>query len=49
VMAAPTALLWHRDRRLSKPGLCKQCGYDIRGLQTCPECGATLGGESSRK
>ncbi len=34
-----TAVIWRRDRRLSKPGLCKQCGYDIRGLQKCPECG----------
>ncbi len=24
------------------PGHCPQCGYDARGLETCPECGADL-------
>ena len=38
--AVPTAVLWRRDRRFSKPVLCKQCSYDIRGVAVCPECGA---------
>lgn len=25
--------------RPNKPGHCKKCGYDLAGLDTCPECG----------
>jgi hypothetical protein len=41
-LTASSAWLWRRDRRLSKPGLCKQCNYDLRGIEkdkACPECG----------
>ena len=34
--------LWLRKKRLERygPGLCRHCGYDLRGgQQTCPECG----------
>ena len=39
LLAAPTTLLWRRDRR-GDPGFCR-CGYDLKGLQgrPCPECG----------
>ncbi len=42
VLAAPTAYLWHRDRRFRFPsGHCQQCGYNLHGLTEprCPECG----------
>jgi hypothetical protein len=28
----------------ARPGVCRECGYDVRGLAgpECPECGATL-------
>jgi len=37
-------LLWRRLRRLSHPGCCPTCRYDLRGLAggTCPECGARV-------
>jgi hypothetical protein len=41
LFAAPFALRkWRRIRR----GLCRKCGYDLRGghSATCPECGATV-------
>ena len=38
--AVLTGIIWRRDYRFSRAGLCKQCGYDIRGLKMCPECGA---------
>ncbi|OAB62358.1 hypothetical protein AY599_03795 [Leptolyngbya valderiana BDU 20041] len=33
-----------KDRLLKRypPGHCSHCGYDARGLETCPECGADL-------
>ncbi len=33
-----------KDRLLKRypPGHCPHCGYDARGLETCPECGADL-------
>ena len=43
LIALPTALLWHRDRKPKRypPGHCKTCGYDLTGNEsgTCPECG----------
>lgn len=33
-----THLLGTKKRR-RKRGLCESCGYDIQGLETCPECG----------
>ena len=41
LIAAPTAWLWHIDRR-GKPWQCAKCRYDLRGLDggVCPECGA---------
>ena len=41
LIAAPTAWLWHTDRR-AKPWQCAKCRYDLRGLDggVCPECGA---------
>lgn len=29
-----------RRRRRVRRGLCPRCGYDLAGLETCPECGA---------
>ncbi len=35
------APLFKRIFRRRKPWQCQTCGYDITGLTTCPECGAT--------
>ncbi len=39
----PALLMWLHDRRRA-PGLCRKCGYDLRGADhaACPECGSTL-------
>jgi hypothetical protein len=45
---APTLWLGRRARTHRRPGLCPQCGYDLRAtpgeggalLSRCPECGA---------
>jgi len=39
----PTAWLWYRERRRA-PGLCINCGYDLRGAEhnVCPECGVEV-------
>ena len=44
VIAIPSALLWHRDRRRIPPGHCQQCGYDLTGNESgvCSECGETV-------
>ncbi len=37
LLTAPgVAVRWRRKRR----GLCRGCGYDMTGVETCPECGA---------
>ncbi len=40
LMAIPSALLWRRHR-LTLPGHCSQCGYNLTGNTSgvCPECG----------
>lgn len=40
LVAIPAGLLCYRARLA--PGLCRKCGYDLRGGTTgvCPECGA---------
>ena len=42
LIAAPTAWLFHRDRRRIPPGHCLRCGYDLTGNTSgvCSECGA---------
>jgi hypothetical protein len=41
IIAIPTAILWHRDRRRYPPGHCRQCGYNLTGNESgkCPEMG----------
>ena len=43
VAAAPTALLWWRDRRYPA-GHCQTCGYNLTGNVSgrCPECGTLV-------
>jgi hypothetical protein len=47
--ALPLARLWawrrrRRDRRRLRKGLCRRCGYDLRGNASgvCPECGSAI-------
>lgn len=44
LLASPTivSLVFGRARRRERLGLCVACGYDRRGLDRCPECGAGL-------
>lgn len=37
---------WRRARRLLQPGVCRGCGYELRGVgaDRCPECGRPIPG-----
>ncbi len=41
LIAAPTGILWYRDRHHIQPGHCQKCGYNLTGNTSgkCPECG----------
>jgi hypothetical protein len=46
-------LLWSapgvlRRRTRKRRGRCPACGYDLRGLARCPECGGTMGAAAPR-
>ena len=49
VIAAPTALLWYRDRRIPA-GHCQNCGYDLTGNVSgiCSECGTAIHEKAAR-
>lgn len=51
IYSAPLFLLaWASGfvaRRLRRPGACAHCGYDVRGLSMCPECGTPVTPASS--
>jgi hypothetical protein len=51
LLAVPTALLWHRERRRIPPGHCQKCGYDLTGNVSgrCPECGTLVGSEKEAR
>lgn len=34
------AAAWRRMQRRARRGLCAACGYELSGLNRCPECGA---------
>lgn len=44
MIGTPTLLAWYRDRPAPPPGVCFQCGYDLRGNVSgrCPECGQDI-------
>ena len=44
LIALPTILLWHLDRRRHPPGHCADCGYNLTGnvSRVCPECGTSI-------
>jgi hypothetical protein len=49
VVAPATGVAWWVGRRQVRPGCCRACGYDLRGLhagadRVCPECGAAATG-----
>jgi hypothetical protein len=41
LIAIPMYFLWPRPFRRHRPGHCRACGYDLKGVptSTCPECG----------
>ena len=43
LLATPTLVgfIFGRKRRRRRRGLCVACGYDMRGLESCPECGGS--------
>ncbi len=46
LLAAPSlvGLVFGTKRRRRRRGLCVACGYDMRGLDACPECGRAIEG-----
>jgi len=52
VLGLPLALgTWQmlRARRRPKPGMCPQCGYDLRATPVrCPECGRAVDSRATR-
>lgn len=49
-VAIPTAILFYRDRRRTRLGGCRQCGYDLTGNVSgrCPECGTAVAPNQKR-
>lgn len=44
VLGLGAAGLWWWAGKHVRPGHCAACGYDVRGLQKCPECGGLVKG-----